>query len=95
MAHKVTLIPGEGIGPEVASAVKRILAATGAKFEWEELEGRSEVGLEPSDERPALGGESRNVSREEGLRLGKQPRLREPEHGELHQGAEHHRTGHL
>jgi isocitrate dehydrogenase (NAD+) len=35
MNHKVTLIPGDGIGPEVTQAVVRILEATGVKFEWE------------------------------------------------------------
>jgi isocitrate dehydrogenase (NAD+) len=35
MTHKVTLIPGDGIGPEVAAAAVRILEATGVKFEWE------------------------------------------------------------
>src|SRR5690349_4685068 len=35
MSHKVTLIPGDGIGPEVTAAVVRILEATGVKFEWE------------------------------------------------------------
>ncbi|HEY6339434.1 MAG TPA: isocitrate dehydrogenase (NAD(+)) [Candidatus Sulfotelmatobacter sp.] len=35
MSHKVTLIPGDGIGPEVAKATVRILEATGVKFEWE------------------------------------------------------------
>ena len=35
MSHRVTLIPGDGIGPEVTSAVIRILEATGVKFEWE------------------------------------------------------------
>jgi isocitrate dehydrogenase (NAD+) len=35
MAHKVTLIPGDGIGPEVTAAAVRILEATGVKFEWE------------------------------------------------------------
>jgi isocitrate dehydrogenase (NAD+) len=35
MAHKVTLIPGDGIGPEVIQATVRILEATGVKFEWE------------------------------------------------------------
>jgi isocitrate dehydrogenase (NAD+) len=33
--HKVTLIPGDGIGPEVTAAAVRILEATGVKFEWE------------------------------------------------------------
>ena len=37
--HTITLIPGDGIGPEVTNAVVRILegagAATGASFQWE------------------------------------------------------------
>ena len=36
MSHRVTLIPGDGIGPEVAKATVRILEATGVKFEWDE-----------------------------------------------------------
>jgi isocitrate dehydrogenase (NAD+) len=35
MAYKVTLIPGDGIGPEVMQATVRILEATGVKFDWE------------------------------------------------------------
>jgi len=35
MIHKVTLIPGDGIGPEVVNATVRVLEATGVKFEWE------------------------------------------------------------
>jgi isocitrate dehydrogenase (NAD+) len=42
MIHKVTLIPGEGIGPEVAAATRRILEASGVQFEWEEIEGRTD-----------------------------------------------------
>ena len=34
MTHKVVLIPGDGIGPEVTEAVKRILASAGAEIEW-------------------------------------------------------------
>ena len=33
--HTITLIPGDGIGPEVSDAVVRILESTGVKFEWE------------------------------------------------------------
>ncbi len=33
--HTITLIPGDGIGPEVTNAVVRILEATGVKFQWE------------------------------------------------------------
>jgi isocitrate dehydrogenase (NAD+) len=36
MAHRVTLIPGDGIGPEVSAAVVRIIAAVGVAIEWEE-----------------------------------------------------------
>jgi isocitrate dehydrogenase (NAD+) len=36
MAHRITLIPGDGIGPEVASAVVSIIEATGVEIEWEE-----------------------------------------------------------
>ena len=35
MAHRITLIPGDGIGPEVASAVVRIIEASGVEVEWE------------------------------------------------------------
>ena len=35
MAYKVTFIPGDGIGPEVSSAAKACLDATGVSFEWE------------------------------------------------------------
>jgi len=40
--HKVTLIPGEGIGPEVAAATRRVLEATGVQIDWEEIAGRSD-----------------------------------------------------
>ena len=35
MAHKVTLIPGDGIGAEITGAVVRIIEATGVEIEWE------------------------------------------------------------
>jgi len=35
MQHKVTFIPGDGIGPEVAEATRRVLEATGVKFQWD------------------------------------------------------------
>ena len=33
--HRVTLIPGDGTGPEITEATRRVLEATGVKFEWE------------------------------------------------------------
>ncbi len=35
MTHTITLIPGDGIGPEVTEAVVRILKASGVAIEWE------------------------------------------------------------
>jgi isocitrate dehydrogenase (NAD+) len=35
MPHRVTLIPGDGIGPELAEATRRVLDASGIAFEWE------------------------------------------------------------
>ena len=35
MQHRVTFIPGDGIGPEVAEATRRVLEATGVKFQWD------------------------------------------------------------
>ncbi len=38
MAHQITLIPGDGIGPEVADATARAVDATGVAIEWERCE---------------------------------------------------------
>jgi isocitrate dehydrogenase (NAD+) len=38
MAHRITLIPGDGIGPEVAEATVRVVEATGAAVEWERVD---------------------------------------------------------
>ena len=35
MAHKITLIPGDGIGPEITAATIRVIEATGVDIEWE------------------------------------------------------------
>jgi isocitrate dehydrogenase (NAD+) len=35
MAHRITLIPGDGIGPELAAAARRVLDASGVALEWE------------------------------------------------------------
>ena len=43
MKHTITLIPGDGIGPEVSSAVKEILAAAGVNIQWEETAARAEL----------------------------------------------------
>src|SRR5580700_5624991 len=43
MKHTITLIPGDGIGPEVSGAVKQILSAAGVEINWEEMPARAEA----------------------------------------------------
>jgi isocitrate dehydrogenase (NAD+) len=45
MGHKVALIPGDGIGPEVAEQAVRILDATGVSLEWETVEAGHGVSM--------------------------------------------------
>ena len=41
MSHRITLIPGDGIGPEITEAVLRIIKAAGVDVEWD----RHDAGL--------------------------------------------------
>ncbi len=43
MTHTITLIPGDGIGPEVTEATQRVLEASGVKIEWEVHNAGAEV----------------------------------------------------
>ncbi len=43
MAYRVTLIPGDGTGPELAAAARRVLEATGVQFEWDVQEAGADV----------------------------------------------------
>ena len=43
VSYSVTLIPGDGIGPEVADATVRAVDATGVKIDWERVELTAEV----------------------------------------------------
>jgi isocitrate dehydrogenase (NAD+) len=52
MAHKVTLIPGDGIGPEVADATVKILAATGVEIDWDRVELSAAIMQETGKELP-------------------------------------------
>ena len=46
MTYTVTLIPGDGIGPELADATTTVLEATGLKFEWRRVDaGESQIAL--------------------------------------------------
>ena len=46
MAHQITLIPGDGVGPEVAEATVRVLSATGVAIEWERVAAGSKAEIE-------------------------------------------------
>lgn len=43
MSHKVTLIPGDGVGPEVTEAARRVIDAAGVTIDWEVAEAGAEV----------------------------------------------------
>ena len=43
MAHRVTFIPGDGVGPELSEATRRVLEATGVEFEWDFQEAGADV----------------------------------------------------
>jgi isocitrate dehydrogenase (NAD+) len=43
MKHTITLIPGDGIGPEVSHAVQQIIGAAGVDIVWEEIPARAEI----------------------------------------------------
>jgi len=43
MAHRITLIPGDGTGPELAEAARRCIEATGVNIEWEVVEAGADV----------------------------------------------------
>ena len=41
--HRVTLVPGDGIGPEVTGAAVSVIEAAGVAIEWDEVEAGAEV----------------------------------------------------
>jgi isocitrate dehydrogenase (NAD+) len=43
MPHRVTFIPGDGTGPEIAEATRRVLDATGVQFDWDVQEAGADV----------------------------------------------------
>ncbi|MGQ9632974.1 MAG: isocitrate dehydrogenase (NAD(+)) [Bryobacteraceae bacterium] len=53
MPYRVTLIPGDGIGPEVAEAAVRVVNATGVAIDWERVELTGKIIEESREELPA------------------------------------------
>ena len=52
MAHEVTLIPGDGTGPELIEATRRVLEATGIEFGWDEQPAGEDVYREEGNPFP-------------------------------------------
>jgi isocitrate dehydrogenase (NAD+) len=52
MSHKVTLIPGDGIGPEVSAAARRAVDATGVAVDWEVAELNADIILKTGESLP-------------------------------------------
>src|SRR5919108_315512 len=52
MAHDVTFIPGDGTGPELAEATRRVLEATGVQFNWDEHPAGEDVYREEGNPFP-------------------------------------------
>src|ERR1039457_75386 len=53
VTHQVTLIPGDGIGPEVANATMKAVDATGAPIQWERVELNADIIMETREVLPA------------------------------------------
>jgi isocitrate dehydrogenase (NAD+) len=43
MVHEVTLIPGDGTGPEICAVVKKVVAATGVEMKWDHVEAGVDI----------------------------------------------------
>lgn len=50
MTHRITLLPGDGIGPEVTAATLRVLEARGVAFEWDRIEQIGTAAVEEAGE---------------------------------------------
>jgi isocitrate dehydrogenase (NAD+) len=50
--YTITLIPGDGIGPEISEAMKKVVEATGIKIQWEIQNAGEEVYLKEGDPLP-------------------------------------------
>jgi isocitrate dehydrogenase (NAD+) len=66
MKHIVTLLPGEGIGPEVSAATQRVIDASGVEIDWEILGARAE-----NTDKKTIGAEVLNAAAIESVRRNK------------------------
>jgi isocitrate dehydrogenase (NAD+) len=52
LGHHVTFIPGDGTGPEIAEATRRVLEATGVEFDWDFQDAGIDVYEQEGDPLP-------------------------------------------
>src|SRR5438067_2532835 len=52
MAYTVTLIPGDGTGPEISAAARRAVEATGVRIDWDVQNAGAEIGEREGDPLP-------------------------------------------
>ena len=52
MPHRITLIPGDGVGPEITAVTKKVIEATGVEIEWDIQEAGAEVMEKYGNHRP-------------------------------------------
>src|SRR6201981_1895267 len=69
MKHHVTLLPGEGIGPEVSRAVRCILEAAGVQIDWDEIDARAEGSTGEAKGGPVLNQSAVDSVRRNGVAL--------------------------
>ena len=63
VTHNVTLIPGDGIGPEVADAAVRVVEATGVRIDWNRVEVTADIIRQTGESIPQAAVDSLNVTR--------------------------------
>jgi isocitrate dehydrogenase (NAD+) len=63
VTHNVTLIPGDGIGPEVAEAAVRVVEATGVRIDWNRVEVTADIIRQTGESIPQAAVDSLNVTR--------------------------------
>lgn len=63
MTHNVTLIPGDGIGPEVADATIRVVEATGVRIDWNRTEVTADIIRQTGESIPQTAIDSLNITK--------------------------------
>ena len=63
MTHNVTLIPGDGIGPEVADAAVRVVEAAGVRIDWNRIEVSADIIRQSGESIPQAAVDSLKITK--------------------------------